>query len=104
MFQQKLCRPERSGIFKVLKEQILQPQILYPPSLLFGIEEKIKSSLDNQKLKALTPTKQPYQNVKLDFLSGKEKPVSKSKESRKQKVVKISMYVKNSQRTHKIKV
>ena len=53
IFQQKLCRPEGSGMIYLmcLKGKKLQTRILYPARLLFSIEGEIKSFSDKQKIK-----------------------------------------------------
>ena len=51
-------RREWNDVFKVLKGKILQPRILYPSRLSFGMEGEIKSFLDKQKLKEFI-TKKP---------------------------------------------
>ena len=51
------------NIFRVLNEKNLQPRILYPPRLSFGIEGEIKSFQDRQKLKECVTTKPALQEI-----------------------------------------
>ena len=49
-FQQKLCRPEGSVYFKVMKGENLGPRIFDPAKLLFRSDREIKSFIGDQKL------------------------------------------------------
>ena len=45
------ARREWQDIFKVMKEKILQPRLLYPAKISFRYEGEIKSFIDKQKLR-----------------------------------------------------
>ena len=66
------ARREWQGIFKVLKENNLQPRLLYPARISFKIDGEIKSFSDKQKLRAV-PTNQLTTNVKCTYIVKKDK-------------------------------
>ena len=47
------ARKDWQEIFKVMKSRDLQPRLLYPEKLSFGIEGKIKSFPDKKKTKGV---------------------------------------------------
>ena len=51
------ARKEWHDTFKVMKEQNLQPRILYPARLSFRFDGEIKSFPDKQKLREFSTTK-----------------------------------------------
>ena len=51
------ARRDWQEIFKVMKSRDLQPRLLYPAKLSFGIEGQIKSFPDKKKLKEFVITK-----------------------------------------------
>ena len=52
------ARRKWQGIIKVMKENNLQPRLLYPARISFKYEGEIKSFTDKQKLRELSTTKQ----------------------------------------------
>ena len=64
-FWHKPCRPERrdQDTFKVLKENNLQPRILYPGKFSFRIEGERKSFLEKQKLNKFITNKPASQEM-----------------------------------------
>ena len=61
-------RREWQDILKVMKENNLQPRLLYPPSILFKYEGEIKSFTDKKKLREFSTTKPALQQMVKDFL------------------------------------
>ena len=57
------ARRELQDIFKVLKGENLQPRLLYPARISFKIDGEIKSFSDKQKLRELSTTKLPLQQM-----------------------------------------
>ena len=55
-------------ILKVIKEENLQPRLLYPARISFRYEGEIKSFTDKQKLREFTTTKPALQQMLKDFL------------------------------------
>ena len=64
------ARREGQGIFKVLKENNLQPRLLYPARISFKIDGEIKSFSDKQNLREFSTTKLALQRTlnRLAFL------------------------------------
>ena len=56
------------GILKVMKENNLQPRLLYPARISFKYEGEIKSFTDKQKLRELSTTKPALQQILKDIL------------------------------------
>ena len=54
-------------ILKVLKENNLQPRLLYPARISFKYEGKIKSFTDKQKLRQFSTTKPALQQMLKDI-------------------------------------
>ena len=50
-------RREWQDILKVMKENNLQPRLLYPAKISFRYEGEFKSFADKQKLREFSPTK-----------------------------------------------
>ena len=67
------ARKEWHGIIKVMKGKHLQPRMLYPTSLSFRFDGKIRSFIDKQKLKELSTTKPALQEMSKEFLEAKKK-------------------------------
>ena len=61
-------RREWQDILKVMKENKLQPRLLYPVMISFKYEGKIKSFTDKQKLRKLSSTKPALQQILKDLL------------------------------------
>ena len=57
------ARRERQDIFKVLKGENLQPRLLYPASISFKIDGRMKSFSDKQNLRQFSTTKQALQQM-----------------------------------------
>ena len=55
-------------ILKVLKENNLQPRLLYPARISFKYEGDIKSFTDKQKLREFSTTKPALQQMLKDLL------------------------------------
>ena len=51
------ARKEWHDTFKVMKEEHLQPRLLYPTRISFRFEREIKSFTDEQKLREFSTTK-----------------------------------------------
>ena len=62
------ARRECQDILKVMKENNLQPRLLYPARISFKYEGKIKSFTDNQKLREFSTAKQALQQMLKDLL------------------------------------
>ena len=62
-----LARREWQDILKVMKENNLQPKLLYPARISFKYEE-IKSFTDKQKLREFSTTKPALQQMLKDIL------------------------------------
>ena len=56
------------GILKVMKENNLQPKLLYPARISFKYEGEIKSFSDKQKLREFCTTKPALQQILKDIL------------------------------------
>ena len=54
-------------ILKVLKENNLQPRLLYPAKISFKYEAEIKSFTDKQKLRQFSTTKPALQQMLKDI-------------------------------------
>ena len=52
-----------ADIFKVLKEENLQPRLLYLAKISFKIDREIKIFTDKQKLRELSTTKHALQQM-----------------------------------------
>ena len=61
-------RKEWQDILKVMKENNLQPRLLYPARISFKYEGKIKSFTDKQKLREFSTTKPALQQILKDLL------------------------------------
>jgi len=61
-------RREWQNILKVMKENNLQPRLLYPSRISFKYEEEIKSFTDNQKLREFSTTRPALQQMLKDLL------------------------------------
>ena len=62
------ARRERQDILKVMKENNLQPRLLYPARISFKYEGEIKSFTDEQKLGEFSSTKPALQQMLKDIL------------------------------------
>ena len=62
------ARREWQDIFKVMKENNLQPRLLYPVRISFKYEGEIKSFTDKQKLGEFSTTKPGLQQMLKDLL------------------------------------
>ena len=61
-------RREWQDILKVMKENNLQPRLLYPARISFKYEGEIKSFTDKQKLREFSTTKSALQQMLKDLL------------------------------------
>ena len=61
-------RREWQDIFKVMKENNLQPRLLYPARISIRYEGEIKSFTDKQKLREFSSTKPALQQMIKDLL------------------------------------
>ena len=57
------ARKEWQDRLKVMKEENLQPRLLYPARISFKYEGEIKSSTDKQKLREFSTTKPALQQM-----------------------------------------
>ena len=62
------ARREWQDILKVMKENNLQPRLLYPARISFKYEGEIKSFTDKQKLREFCTTKPALQQILKDIL------------------------------------
>ena len=62
------ARWDWQDILKVMKENNLQPRLLYPERISFKYEGEIKSFTDKQKLREFSTTKPALQQMLKDFL------------------------------------
>ena len=62
------ARREWQDILKVMKENNLQPRLLYPARISFKYEGEIKSFTDKQKLREFSTTKLALQQMLKDLL------------------------------------
>ena len=62
------ARREWQDILKMMKENNLQPRILYPARISFKYEGEIKSFTDKQKLREFSTTKPALQQILKDLL------------------------------------
>ena len=62
------ARREWKDILKVMKEENLQPTLLYPARISFKYEGEIKSFTDKQKLREFSTTKSALQHMIKDLL------------------------------------
>ena len=62
------ARRERQDILKVMKENNLQPRLLYPARISFKYEGKIKSFTEKQMLREFSTTKSALQQMLKDLL------------------------------------
>ena len=62
------ARREWQNILKVMKENNLQPRLLYPARISFKYEGEIKSFTDKQKLREFSTTKPALQQMLKDLL------------------------------------
>ena len=62
------ARRERQDILKVMKENNLQPRLLYPARISFKYEGEIKKFTDKQKLREFITTKSALQQMLKDLL------------------------------------
>ena len=61
-------RKEWQGILKVMKDNNLQPRLVYPARISFKYEGEIKSFTDKQKLREFCTTKPALQQMLKDLL------------------------------------
>ena len=61
-------RREWHNILKVMKGKYLQPRLLYPARLSFGLEGEIKSLTDKQKLREFSTTKPALRQILKEIL------------------------------------
>ena len=61
-------RREWQDIFKVMKENNLQPRLLYPARISIRYEGEIKSFTDKQQLREFSSTKPALQQMLKDLL------------------------------------
>ena len=61
-------RREWQDILKVMKENNLQPRLLYPARISFRYEGEIKSFIDKKKLREFDTTKPTLQQMLKDLL------------------------------------
>ena len=72
------ARREWQNILKAMKENNLQPRLLYPARISFRYEGEIKSFTDKQKLREFSTTKPALQQILKDILeTGNTKTVYK---------------------------
>ena len=62
------ARREWQDILTVMKENNLQPRLLYPERISFKYEGEIKSFTDKQKMRELSTTKPALQEMLKDLL------------------------------------
>ena len=62
------ARREWHGIFKVMKEDNLQPRLLYPARISFRFNGKIRSFTDKEKLREFSTTKPALQQMLKELL------------------------------------
>ena len=62
------ARRDWQDILKVMKENNLQPRLLYPARISFKYEGKIKSFVDKQKLRKFNTTKSAFRQMPKDLL------------------------------------
>ena len=62
------ARREWQGILRVMKENNLQPRLLYPARISFRYEGEFKSFTDKQKLREFSTTKPALQQMLKDLL------------------------------------
>ena len=62
------ARREWQHILKVMKDNNLQPRLLYPARISFKYEGEIKSFTDKQKLREFSTTKPALQQILKDIL------------------------------------
>ena len=62
------ARREWQDILKMMKENNLQPRLLYPARISFKYEGEIKSFTDKQKLREFSTTKPALQQILKDIL------------------------------------
>ena len=62
------ARKEWQDILKVMKENNLEPRLLYPARISFKYEGEIKSFTDKQKLREFSNTKPALQQMLKDLL------------------------------------
>ena len=74
------ARREWQDILKVMKENNLQPRLLYPARISFKYEGEIKSFTNKQKLRDYSTNETSFApNAKGTSLSGKEKAATRNK-------------------------
>ena len=62
------ARKEWQNIFKVLKEENLQPRLFYPTRISFRLDGEIKTFTDTQKLREYSTTKPALQQMLKELL------------------------------------
>ena len=62
------ARREWQDILKVMKDNNLQPRLLYPARISFKYEGEIKNFTDKQKLREFSTTKPALQQILKDIL------------------------------------
>ena len=63
-----LAGREWQNILRVMKENNLQPRLLYPARISFRYEGELKSFIDKQKPREFSTTKPALQQMLKDFL------------------------------------
>ena len=63
-----LAGREWQNILRVMKENNLQPRLLYPERISFRYEGELKSFTEKQKLRELSTTKPALQQMLKDLL------------------------------------
>ena len=72
------ARKEWHDIIKLTKGKHLQPRILYPASLSFRFDGKIRCFVDKQRLKESSTTKPALQEMSKEFLKEKRKGTTRN--------------------------
>ena len=62
------ARRKWQGMFKVMKEENLQPRLLYPTRISFRFDVEIKTFTDKQKLREFSNTKRALQQMLKELL------------------------------------
>ena len=62
------ARRKRQGIIKIMKQNNLQPRLLYPARISFRYEGELRSFTDKQKLREFSTTKAALQQMLKDLL------------------------------------
>ena len=67
-FKTKAVKRDKGQHYIMMKENNLQPRLLYPARISFKYEGEIKSFTDKQKLRELSTTKPALQQMLKDIL------------------------------------